>query len=259
MNSHLYQGWLRHRRLAPSKHDFGYRLFMVYLDLDELDSVFAKRWFWSSRRWALACFRRADHFGNKQQPLVDTVRDLVASKLDFRPSGPIRLLTNLRYFGYCINPISIYYCFDSAGEKVDAIVAEVTNTPWGETYCYTLDTRTGLHQQFSKCMHVSPFMPMQLCYDWQCNVPGQALNVHMNVLQNNEKLFDATLSLRRRSITGKNLARVLVQFPFMTGKVVTAIYWQALRLWLKRVKIFDHPGDDVLNSTDTTTSVSREP
>ena len=255
MNSCLYQGWLRHRRLVPSKHEFRYSLFMVYLDLAELDSVFARRWFWSSKRWALACFRRADHFGNQQQTLAASVREFVTTELGYCPQGAIRLLTHLRYFGYYINPISIYYCFDSSDENIEAIVAEVTNTPWGEKHCYALDTRQGMRQQFAKQLHVSPFMPLQLCYDWQCSVPDHALNVHMNVLQNNEKIFDATLSLRHRPLNGVNLALALIRFPFMTGKVAAAIYWQALRLWLKRVTVYDHPQE---KRVDSTHSVSRE-
>ena len=129
MHSAIYHGSLRHRRFAPRPHVFGYPLFMVYLDLAELDTVFKGHWLWSTRRAAPARFVRADHLGDPAQPLDQAVRDLVESRGGQRPLGPIRLLTHLRYFGYAFNPVSFYYCFDAAGERVECIVAEVNNTP----------------------------------------------------------------------------------------------------------------------------------
>jgi len=223
---------------------------MLYLDLAELSEVFRGRWLWSTRRWALARFCREDHFGNPNQPLDDCVRDYVEAQLGRRPCGPIRLLTHLRYFGYCFNPISIYYCFDAADQRVDALVAEVTSTPWGERHCYVLDSAgSDRHRyHFSKAMHVSPFLPMELDYTWRCNQPGKSLGVHMEVLQDDATLFDATLALRQQPITGRNLAKLWVQFPFITGKVLAAIYWEALRLWRKRTPTFAHPASALENT-----------
>ena len=102
--------------MQPTGHEFVYRLFMMYLDLDELDSVFRHRWFWSVKRPALARFRRENHLGDATVPLDTAVRDLVLAETGSRPQGPVRLLTNLSYFGYCFNPVSFYYCFDSADE-----------------------------------------------------------------------------------------------------------------------------------------------
>jgi DUF1365 family protein len=246
LNSCLYTGRIRHRRLLPAEHVFDYDLFMVYLDLAELDAVFRGRWLWSTRAPALAWWRRRDHFGDPDVPLDTSVRDLVAKEIGRRPQGPIRLLTHLRYFGYCFNPISIYYCFSDVEERVEAIVAEVTNTPWGERCCYVLadnsrqDGRRHRYR-FAKRMHVSPFMPMGLDYLWRCNEPSERLSVHMDVLQNDRKLFDATLALRRRAITGASLSATLSRFPMVTLKVIAAIHWEALRLWFKRAPLFDHP------------------
>jgi DUF1365 family protein len=110
MHSALYIGQVKHRRQAPRVHEFRYPLFMAYLDLAELEQVFARRWFWSIDRANLASFRRSDHLGDPALPLADAVRELVAERTGVRPRGPIRLLTHLRYFGYCFNPVSFYYC-----------------------------------------------------------------------------------------------------------------------------------------------------
>jgi DUF1365 family protein len=117
LKSCLYEGWVRHRRLAPVHNSFRYSLYMVYLDLGELDRVFRGRWLWSAHRFAPAWFRRKDHLGDPSRPLAEEVRSLVEQKTGKRPGGPIRLLTHLRYFGYCMNPVSFYYCFDPSEER----------------------------------------------------------------------------------------------------------------------------------------------
>lgn len=232
--------------MRPVAHAFRYRMFMVYLDLDELDRVFTRRWFWSTRRAALARFRREDHLGDPDTPLDQCVRDLVAASGYARPAGPIRLLTHLSYFGYCFNPVSFYYCFDAEDEGVEAIVAEVNNTPWGERHCYVLageHARNGrMHRHRpAKAMHVSPFMPMDVSYDWRFREPEARLAVYMANHRDEEKVFDATLDLARVEISGPALARMLLSYPFLTVKVIAAIHWQALKLWLKGAPVHDHP------------------
>lgn len=244
MDSSIYEGRVRHARKTPVEHSFHYRVFMMYLDLDELPGLFARRWFWSTSRPALARFRREHHIGQPAEPLADTVRALVQEETGHRPSGPIRLLTNLSYFGYCFNPVSFYYCFDQSGDNVEAIVAEVNNTPWGETNTYVLrcegDARSWRFHPVKK-MHVSPFMPMDIEYDWVLSAPADKLSVYMANSRNGEKMFSASLALERKPITGWTLASALLRYPFMTAKVTLAIYWQALRLWLRKVPFYDHP------------------
>jgi uncharacterized protein len=244
MHSRIYKGWVRHRRTAAGGNRFRYRLFMLYLDLAELPQLFDGVPLWSARRPAPAWFRRADYLGPAGRPLDEAVRDLVAARLGVRPRGPIRLLTHLRYFGYCMNPVSFYYCFDPAGERIEAIVAEITNTPWGERHQYVLAAggrRGPLRFEFAKEFHVSPFMPMQMQYHWAFGEPAERLVVHMQNLRDGARVFDATLALRAEPVTAGALARVLAAHPAMTLKVVAAIHWQALRLWWKRTPFHAHP------------------
>jgi DUF1365 family protein len=220
---------------------------MAWLDLSELDSVFRGRWLWSTRRRALAWFRRADYLGDPALTLDEAVRRRVVQAGQPRPSGPIRMLAQLRSFGHCFNPVTFYYCYDAADTRVQTVVAEITNTPWGERHAYVLPAPEGqprgstLDFAFGKGFHVSPFMPMDMGYHWRFGPPGTRLAVHMENTRGGEALFDATLTLSRREITGGSLAGVLLRFPFSTLRVLVAIYWQALRLKLKGVAVHDHP------------------
>lgn len=248
MHSALYTGTVGHRRTGPVRNEFRYGVFMLYLDLEELATVFADRLFWSVEGPAWASFRRADHL-RRPGPLDAAVRDEVEEQLGFRPRGPIRILTHLRYLGYCFNPISIYYCYGADGLSLQAIVAEVHNTPWGEEYVRALDTRTASFDgewhlfHLDKEFHVSPFMPMDIRYTWRFTAPGRALAAQMENMRNSEKLFEARLELERRPLTGRNLALSLARWPCMTARIIAAIYWQALRLRLKGAPFCPHPDE----------------
>jgi uncharacterized protein len=249
MNSRIYKGWVEHRRHAPRRNRFRYPLFMMYVDLAELPGLFDGVPGWSARRPALAWFKRSDYLKPHALPLDQAVRDLVEARTGARPRGPIRLLTHLRYFGYCMNPVSFYYCFNETGDALQSIVAEITNTPWGERHQYVLEaaaesagTANRLKRfDFAKGFHVSPFLPLDMQYRWSFGVPSRRLFVNMQNFQGPAQVFDATLSLRGERVTRWALLRTLASYPFMTFKVIAAIHWQALKLWLKRTPFYVHP------------------
>jgi DUF1365 family protein len=247
MNSCIYTGHVGHSHYQPIAHRFRYSLFMMYLDLAELEQLFQGRAFWSVGRPNLAWFRRRDYLGDPNLPLDTAVRNLVQERMGDLPEGPIRILTHLRYFGHNFNPVTFYYVFDRAGEKVQTIVANITNTPWGERHSYVLDAKenasTGKEKRFrfAKGFHVSPFLDMDMEYDWRFSEPGDTLRVQIINLRQETKLFAANLDLKRRQLNGSNLARVLVSYPPITLKAIAGIYWQALRLWIKGATFYPHP------------------
>jgi uncharacterized protein len=245
--SAVYEGWVRHRRFEPVEHSFRYRLFLMYLDLDELPEVLDRYPLFSARRPALARFRRADFMGDPARPLAECARELVTAETGTRPAGPVRLLTGLRYFGHSFNPVSFYYCFDAAAERVEAVVADVQNIPWRERHPYVLarGERRGtvLGDDLEKTLHVSPLMGMDQTYAFRAAEPGERLAVHIESRPRGTdgKSFDATLSLRRRELSRRTLAGLLARYPAMSLQVVAKIYAQAARLKLKGARYHPHP------------------
>ena len=255
LSSAIYSGQVRHRRSSPKPHNFVYQVFMVYLDLQELDDVFVQSRWWSLEQFNIAQFKRADFFDKQSKgSLYKAIADWLEHENGKRPEGPIRMLTNLRYFGFIINPITCYYCFDEQGKELQTIVLEVTNTPWGQRCHYILNladsnaaasSKKLVHAKkainFSKKMHVSPFQPMALEYYWVGESPAKNLLVHIDVHQDDESVFDATLTLKREAFNKKNMSKVLWRYPLMTTKVVAGIYWEAVKLFVKGIPLFSVP------------------
>jgi DUF1365 family protein len=238
----LYEGAVRHRRFETRRHDLRYRLTLAYVDLDELPELLGGR---LTRKTAgLVRFRRRDYFGDPETPLPIAVRDEVERQTGRRPTGPIRLLTQLRSYGHCFNPVSFYYCFDASGERLEYVLAEVTNTPWGERHAYVLsaeETGKPLTGTSKKELHVSPFMGMDYSYEWRVTAPIKRLEVHIESHRAGERRFDATLCLRRRELTRASVAKTALRYPFATLRVLALIYTHALKLKLKGVPIHRHP------------------
>lgn len=249
--SAIYQGTIRHQRKIPVINQFEYAIFMMLLDLDELPELFDPYWFWSARKPNICSFNNKDHLKNllkNTQDFKKSVVDLVKEHKNITLSGPIKLLTHLRYWGYGFNPVSFYYCYDALGENIEVIVAEVNNTPWREQHCYIMSKEESVaddfnHQRyfFPKGFHVSPLMSMDFQYEWSFTMPSEKLWVHMKNWQNEKEYFNATLALTRKEITHESLAAILLKHPFMTAKVITGIYWQALRTRLKGAHFYPHP------------------
>ena len=241
-SSCIYEGVIRHRRLEPQR-EFRHRLALAYLDLEELPKLLGGRLV--SARPGLVRFRRTDYLGDPAVPLGRAVRELVSERTDERPAGPIRLLTHPRSFGHCFNPVSFYYCFDASDERLEAVVAEVRNTPWRERHAYVLGAghaRGGvLSAQFVKAMHVSPFLSMDHRYHVRASTPGRTLAVHIGSSHAGATVFDATLSLRRRELTRASLAHTTGRYPFATLRVLALIYAHALGLKLAGAPLHPHP------------------
>lgn len=271
LNSAIYTGQIRHRRFREKHHEFSYQVFMMYLDLDELENIFSLSPLWSMKKWAPAQLKQSDFIINDpdDEPVKQTsitiennaadknssfensseiyksVQRFIYKNTGKRFQGKVRMLCNLRYFSYVINPITNYYCFDESGEQMLYVIAAVTNTPWGKTHHYLLEDNKNRENlfisDFSKQHHVSPFMPLDMKYHWRSNIPGQRLALHIENHENGKSAFDATLKLERKAISASSLNLLLVQFPLMTVKVLVGIYWQALKLFIKGVRFFPHP------------------
>lgn len=232
----IYEGTIRHRRARPHR-EFRNRLALFYLDLDELPRLLGGRLV-ASRPGVLR-FRRRDYLGGAVDiPLDHAVRDEVERQAGVRPEGPIRLLTQLRSFGHCFNPVSFYYCLDRSGERIEAVLAEVTNTPWGERRAYVL---AGGEADFDKALHVSPFMGMDHRYTARAGKPGDSLAVHIESRRHGELAFDATLALRRRELTPRSAARLVIRYPLASVRVLALIYGHALGTALAGAPVHRRP------------------
>ena len=218
---------------------------MVYLDLDELPPMVDRGGLIGCDRHASRAFLRSDHLFRRTGSLSREVRELVETESGIRPEGPIRLLTQLRYFGFYFSPLNIFYVYDEADTTVDFVVAEVNNTPWNERHCYVLwdgnRTSSGLQFSHPKAFHVSPFMGMDMQYRWQFTAPDSNVTVNLDNIEETQKLFEARLELKRHELSRRQIRQMVLRYPLMTGKIIAAIYYQAWKLWWKKCPFYTHP------------------
>ncbi len=240
----IYKGTITHHRHHPRKHQFSYRINFLYIDLDDIKAAFAKNFFWSFNRPNLASLMRTDFFGPKNQSIKKAIQQLLTEKLKFKHKGKVYLLTSIRYFGYCFNPVSFYYCMDN-NSKLVAIVSHITNTPWNEKFAYVHDCRdipsASKCFEFDKAFHVSPFMPMDMKYKWTFTPPRDFLYISMDNIRHEKIQFNAELRLTKLAWTPSSLNKILFLNLPMSVKSIILIYWNAAILAIKRIKYYPHP------------------
>ncbi|MCX6978451.1 MAG: DUF1365 domain-containing protein [Verrucomicrobia bacterium] len=240
MNSAIYECRVMHHRLSPKEHQFRYEIFLLALDLDELDLLAKHLPFFSHNRRNIYEFRDRDHLTLPGHESASLKENLLAylheHHLTFPPDGKIQLITLPRVFGYIFNPVSFYFCTTSAGLPLYAVV-QVGNT-FGEIKPYLIPAPTtdrSFRQITPKHFYVSPFSPLDLDFDFHLRLPNEKLEIHINDLADGRPILVTSLLGNRLPLTNARLAWFTLKYPFITLKVITLIHWHAFRLWTKRL------------------------
>ena len=267
--SKLAVGTVTHQRYKPTNHGFHTTLYYSWIHLAEIEALDALP-LWSTQRFNLVQFKRQDYI----RPLDRSMEDAVA--LHLQQAGieeiphSIYLLTHLRQWGMSFNPVSFYFCFREDKTCI-AVLSDITNTPWDERHVYVhrceeQSPHFTVRSQFAKAFHISPFMAMNMNYDWSFRFDGESVVAKMDVNQNNERHFNASMKLALKPLTKRSAAIAPLRFPFTPLSVLFKIYWHALRLWLKGTPIYDHPSNEnaksdlsASSSPPSTSSIKRSP
>ena len=241
--SALYHGEVMHLRLRPREHRLDYRLYSLLLDLDELPELNRRLKLFSLDRWNLFAFYakdRGDGSGRDLRSQIETTMRDAGLEPD---GGPIRLFTMPRVLGWSFNPLSIFFCHRQDG-SLGAILWQVDNT-FGERHSYLIPVEPGqgdaIRQSCDKAFYVSPFMPMNLRYDFSVTSPGERMLVVIGVSDAEGRLLTARHAAMRQELTDANLLRAFFTLPLLTLRVVGGIHWEALKLWWKGVKLVRRP------------------
>lgn len=241
----LFEGKVMHRRISPVRHRFAYRIAMLLLDIDTIDTSTRNLRLFSYNKPGLFAFYDCDHGarnGDLLRPWVEQQLQMHDIKVD---GGQVMLLSLPRMLGFAFNPLSIFYCFDQTG-KLAAVIYEVKNT-FGEQHAYVCPLNVagqeiGVHtHEKRKAFFVSPFISMCARYRFRITVPGDTLNVLIREFENSKEIMSATLTTHQTLLSDMALARIFLKYPLLTWKVPLAIHWQAMRLWIKKAPRFQKP------------------
>ncbi|MFC3033800.1 DUF1365 domain-containing protein [Pseudoalteromonas fenneropenaei] len=238
MNSQLAIGDVYHHRFEHTDHKFRYPLYMMWLDLDELTEINDIHPCLGDKRRHLLRFVAADYLKDYEGDLKSRALSAYQAAGGAKSVSKVFSLCQGRCFGLYFSPVNFYFYQNAQGEFTD-LLAEVSNTPWRENHLYLvpLDKKVNLKKAF----HVSPFMDLNMDYHWQVKVSDDKLLVQITNQRGDEKVFHATLRLKRTTLSKASVTALLRQFPAMTWRIVSGIYWQALKLWLRKVPFVAHP------------------
>lgn len=241
LSSCIYRGTVRHTRFRPVRHDFRYSVYYLMLDVDELDRLNDRLTLFSLGRFNLYSFYPSDHEVRQTAGIRPWVEEVLAEAGVRLEGGAIKLLALPRVLGYVFNPLSVWYCYD-AQSRLKAVIHEVRNT-FGDRHAYVVPIldESDLRHSFAKRMHVSPFNDMEQTYHFTINEPGEHLALAIDQSDESGNLFRAGMSLTRMPLNNRNLLRMFLRHPHVTGRVIAAIHWQALRLWLKGLRYRPRP------------------
>ena len=236
-NSCIYSGFVTHRRFKPKRHFFTYKTFSLLIDLNEIENLGKKINFFSYNRFNILSFYNADHGPRDGSSLIEWVKNRLADAKINIGSGTIKLLCYPRFFGYVFNPLSIFYCYDD-NLHLKAILYEVKNT-FNEQHTYVFSASHTSNLILHKCdkkFYVSPFMEMNTFYNFRLLNPGKILNVFIKQQDSEGTLFTACQYGKKVEMSSKNLLFQFLRHPLMSFKVILAIHFEALKLWIKGVK-----------------------
>jgi DUF1365 family protein len=242
--SALYAGTVAHRRLRPTPHRLRYRVFSLLLDLDEIPALCRRSRLLSHRRFNLFSFDERDHADGSGGSLRAWAEShLARAGIDIE-GGPIRLLAMPRVLGYGFNPISVWFCYHRDGPLV-ALLHEVHNT-FGERHTYLIpvaasDAQAQITQTCAKQFHVSPFMRMDMRYEFRIHPPDDRLSLTIRGSDADGPLIVASLAATRHELTDTALLSAFLRTPLLTLKVIGGIHWEALRLWIKGMRLQPRP------------------
>jgi DUF1365 family protein len=258
----LYFGDVMHARLKPTGHRFNYRVMSLLIDLDRLADADRQSRLFGVNRAALYSFHEADHGMRDGSSLRAYAQRCAAAHGIDLTAGRVLLLCYPRLLGYTFNPLSAYFCYRAGGELA-LIIYEVRNTS-GDIHAYVLPVKrgeiseAGVRQQQDKLFYVSPFIEMAMRYHFRVSPPGHTVKLRILETDREGPLLAATFHGRRHPLTTAALLRSFFALPLVTLKIVSAIHWEALRLWLKGARLVPRPGVANAAVTSTTSLASGE-